>query len=130
MNSGNNCLDFGIRIVSGWVNLLMRFSWFTGLCTVLFFCVTAFSQNAYPHFHDVARQSGLTVPHISGEKRYILESRSGGVGLFDCDNDGKLDIVVVNGSTVDRFRKGGARWLRFIIRMRIFTSPTLPSRRA
>ncbi len=71
----------------------MRFSWFTGLCTVLFFCVTAFSQSAYPHFHDVARQSGLTVPHISGEKRYILESRSGGVGLFDCDNDGKLDIV-------------------------------------
>jgi hypothetical protein len=32
---------------------------------------------------------------------------SGGVGLFDCDNDGKLDIVVVNGSTVERFRKGG-----------------------
>jgi len=32
---------------------------------------------------------------------------SGGVGLFDCDNDGKLDVVVVNGSTVDRFRQGG-----------------------
>jgi hypothetical protein len=32
---------------------------------------------------------------------------SGGGGLFDCDNDGKLDIVVVNGSTVDRFRQGG-----------------------
>ncbi len=32
---------------------------------------------------------------------------SGGVGLFDCDNDGKLDIVTVNGSTVDRYREGG-----------------------
>src|SRR2546426_3568887 len=32
---------------------------------------------------------------------------SGGVGLFDCDNDGKLDIVMVNGSTVDRYRQGG-----------------------
>src|SRR5712671_1736045 len=85
----------------------MRFSWFTGLCSVLFFCVPAFPQSVYPHFHDVARQSGLTIPHISGEKRYILESMSGGVGLFDCDNDGKLDIVVVNGSTVDRFRQGG-----------------------
>src|SRR6266436_3915064 len=85
----------------------MRFSWFTGLCVLLFFCVPAFPQSVYPHFHDVARQSGLTIPHISGEKRYILESMSGGVGLFDCDNDGKLDIVVVNGSTVDRFRKGG-----------------------
>jgi hypothetical protein len=64
-------------------------------------------QSSYPHFQDVARQAGLTVSHISGEKRYILESMSGGVGLFDCDNDGKLDVVVVNGSTVDRFRQGG-----------------------
>jgi len=71
------------------------------------FSIPATSQTSYPHFRDVARQSGLTVSHISGEKRYILESMSGGVGLFDCDNDGKLDVVVVNGSTVDRFRQGG-----------------------
>ena len=32
---------------------------------------------------------------------------SGGIGLFDCDNDGKLDIVMVNGSTVDRYKQGG-----------------------
>src|SRR5579871_5477212 len=61
-----------------------------------------------PQFEDIAEKAGLTVPHIaSEEKRYVIESMSGGVGLFDCDNDGKLDIVVVNGSTVDRYRKGG-----------------------
>ncbi len=32
---------------------------------------------------------------------------SGGVGLIDCDNDGKLDIITVNGSTVQRYRQGG-----------------------
>jgi len=32
---------------------------------------------------------------------------SGGAGLFDCDDDGRLDIVTVNGSTVDRYLKGG-----------------------
>ena len=32
---------------------------------------------------------------------------SGGVGLIDCDNDGKLDIITVNGSTVERYRQGG-----------------------
>jgi len=32
---------------------------------------------------------------------------SGGVGLIDCDNDGKLDIVTVNGSSVERYRKNG-----------------------
>src|SRR6266852_712978 len=85
----------------------MRFLWFCWFGLTLSLASPAFSQNVYPHFHDVARESGLTVPHISGEKRYILEYMSGGVGLFDCDNDGNLDIVVVNGSTVERFRKGG-----------------------
>jgi len=63
---------------------------------------------AIPRFEDVAAKAGLTVPHISSpDKKYIVESMSGGVGLIDCDNDGKLDIVTVNGSTVERYRKGG-----------------------
>jgi len=63
-----------------------------------------------PRFQDVAQQVGLTVPHISSaEKKYIVESTSGGTGLIDCDNDGKLDILVANGSTVDHFRQGGDR---------------------
>lgn len=73
----------------------------------ILFSSPANAQNGYPHFQDAAPSSGLTVSHISGEKRYILESMSGGVGFIDCDNNGKLDIVVVNGSTVDRFRQGG-----------------------
>jgi len=63
---------------------------------------------AVPHFEDMAAQAGLSVAHISSpEKRYIVESMSGGVGLIDCDNDGKLDILTVNGSTVDRYRENG-----------------------
>ena len=61
-----------------------------------------------PGFQDVAQQAGLTISHISTpEKKYIVESMSGGAGLIDCDNDGKLDIIAVNGSTIDRFRQGG-----------------------
>ena len=61
-----------------------------------------------PKFEDIAKSAGLTVAHISTpDKKYIVESMSGGVGLIDCDNDGKLDIITVNGSTVDRYRKGG-----------------------
>jgi len=61
-----------------------------------------------PQFKDLAAQLGLTVPHISSsEKRYILDSMSGGVGLFDCDDDGRLDIVTVNGSSVEHYLKGG-----------------------
>src|SRR5260370_11233314 len=61
-----------------------------------------------PHFEDIAPAAGLTVSHISSPAaRYIIESVSGGVGLIDCDNDGKLDIITVNGSTVDRYRQQG-----------------------
>jgi hypothetical protein len=61
-----------------------------------------------PQFKDIAAQVGLTVPHVSTpDKRYIVESMSGGAGLFDCDEDDRLDIVVVNGSTIDHFRKTG-----------------------
>src|SRR5258706_491208 len=84
--------------------IFLRFRW---LGTFLCFCLPAFAQNSFHHFHDAARELGLTVPHISGEKRYIVESVSGGTGLFDCDYDGRLDAVVAGGSNVDRFRKGG-----------------------
>ena len=53
-------------------------------------------------FTDITAQSGITFKHISSpEKRYIVESMSGGVALFDYDNDGYLDIYFVNSLTVD-----------------------------
>ena len=59
-------------------------------------------------FEDISARAGLTVAHIaSAEKKYIVESMSGGVGFIDCDNSGVLSALVVNGSTVDRYRNGG-----------------------
>ncbi|MDQ2856847.1 MAG: CRTAC1 family protein [Acidobacteriota bacterium] len=53
-------------------------------------------------FTDIAKQAGITFKHVfSPEKKYIAESMSGGVALFDYDNDGYLDIYFVNGLTVD-----------------------------
>src|SRR5216683_1803699 len=61
-----------------------------------------------PVFKDIAKEISVTVQHIAApEARYVIDSTSGGSGLFDCDDDGRLDIVLVNGSTVDRLREGG-----------------------
>ena len=85
----------------------------TSLGLVLFLSFSASAQTPLPkaplpRFTEVAKQVGLTVSHISSpDKRYIVESMSGGAGLIDCDNDGSLDIIAVNGSTIDRFRDGG-----------------------
>jgi len=55
-------------------------------------------------FEDASRSSGLAKwQHVMGtkEKKYILETDGSGVGLIDYDNDGWLDIYMVNGSTYD-----------------------------
>ena len=51
-------------------------------------------------FQDISQQAGLTMwHHILGtpEKAFIIESLGGGVALLDYDNDGWLDIYLVNG---------------------------------
>ncbi len=55
-------------------------------------------------FQDIAEKAGLTAwKHTMGtpEKHYIIETNGSGVGLIDYDNDGWLDIYLVNGSTAD-----------------------------
>src|SRR5580658_7690359 len=55
-------------------------------------------------FQDVSEKAGLTRwRHVMGtpEKSYIIETLGSGVALLDYDNDGWLDIYLVNGSTYD-----------------------------
>src|SRR5437667_9147384 len=59
------------------------------------------------HCVDITDQSGIKFRHVSSpEKKYIVESMSGGVALFDYDNDGYLDIYLVNSLTVDMVKSG------------------------
>ena len=53
-------------------------------------------------FRDITREAGITFEHHAApEKKYIVESMSGGVALFDYDNDGRLDVYLVDALTVD-----------------------------
>jgi len=58
-------------------------------------------------FIDVTKEAGLhKFHHVSGtpEKRTILEAPGSGVALLDYDNDGWLDIFLLNGSTFDAMK--------------------------
>ena len=58
-------------------------------------------------FIDITKEAGLDkFHHVSGtpEKRTILEAPGSGVALLDYDNDGWLDIFLLNGSTFEAIK--------------------------
>ena len=53
-------------------------------------------------FTDATKDSGINfVNASSSDKKYIVESMSGGVALFDFDGDGRLDIYLLNSYSVE-----------------------------
>jgi len=62
-------------------------------------------------FVNVARDSGLNVKTIFGgehKNKYLLETTGCGVAFYDYDNDGWLDIFLVNGFRLEGFPAGQA----------------------
>jgi enediyne biosynthesis protein E4 len=63
----------------------------------------------FPVFRDVASSLGLNLVNISGEGRndYIIEANGNGAAFFDYDNDGDMDVLITNGSTLKHYAAGG-----------------------
>lgn len=78
------------------------------LTAALLLSLITTQQPAKIQFTDITAAAGITFKHVaSPEKRYIVESMSGGVALIDYDNDGDLDIYFVNSLTVDLVKTKG-----------------------
>ena len=61
------------------------------------------AKTSVPKFTDVTSALGLKFQHLASHtsRKYLIETMGPGVALFDYDNDGRLDIFVVNGAPVD-----------------------------
>jgi hypothetical protein len=60
-----------------------------------------------PQLEDVTAKTGITFKHAADPaKKYIVESMSGGVIVFDYDRDGWPDIYFTNAPTVEMAIKG------------------------
>ncbi len=59
-------------------------------------------------FVDVSSDLGVVLKNVSGdsEQSYVVDAMMGGSALFDYDNDGDLDLYVLNGSRVVGFPDG------------------------
>jgi hypothetical protein len=84
---------------------IMRCSW--ALAMMLLFVVATRFGKAQPHsvsnggaFVDVTQRLGVNFQYRSSHtsKKYLLETMGPGVALLDYDNDGRLDIYLVNGA--------------------------------
>ncbi len=71
-------------------------------------CATAFAsleawqaaRDTPGNFVDITTASGVRFQHVAPHtsKKYLPETMGSGVALFDYDNDGRLDIFLVNGA--------------------------------
>lgn len=60
-------------------------------------------------FLNIGKEAGLNAKTIFGgehKNKYLLETTGCGVAFYDYDNDGWLDIFLVNGSRLEGFAKG------------------------
>ncbi|UCF38266.1 MAG: CRTAC1 family protein [Acidobacteriota bacterium] len=66
------------------------------------------AESPWPKFVNIAPQAGLTTKMTSGDLRkpFLPESMSGGAAFIDYDNDGWIDIYLVNGSSIEAYREG------------------------
>jgi hypothetical protein len=79
---------------------------------------------------DVAKEAGLTLPVIYGtdKKSYIIEVVGCGVAFIDYDNDGWVDLFVLNGTRLEGAPPGTTNRLYKNNRDGTFTDVTIQSR--
>ena len=63
-----------------------------------------------PGWRDITQQAGLGAfrgTQGSAAKNYIVESIGGGCAFLDYNHDGRMDILLVRGTTLERLGQGG-----------------------
>lgn len=79
------------------------------------------AEPAAPTFRDIAHETGLVFQHVNGAtgQLYMPEIMGSGAALFDFDNDGDLDVLLIQGGSVEHPATG--------VHNRLFRNELIPS---
>lgn len=84
------------------------------LCVValVLFRLSAAPPAPVPRFVDRSEASKITVKlkNDASDRKRLIETMTGGVAIFDFDNDGRLDLFFVNGARIPSLEKEDATW--------------------
>lgn len=63
-------------------------------------------------FENVAAGSGLdfVLQNFSSPRKHMIEPMTGGLAVFDYDNDGRLDVFFANGAVIPSMEKSDAKY--------------------
>ena len=66
------------------------------------------------HFVDITKQAGINFVHYTGAfgKKYLPETMGAGCAFIDYDNDGKPDLLLIQGSDFPDHRSGQRRTMK------------------
>jgi hypothetical protein len=83
--------------------------WFRCAALCLVFISQAVAGPKPVTFEDVTKASGVQFRNYNSPtpEKYLIETMTGGVAVFDYDNDGWLDVFLVNGAKVKSGQKDG-----------------------
>jgi enediyne biosynthesis protein E4 len=86
--------------VAGVVTLFLSFAAVAATSSSQSGCIAP-SRVVPGNFVDISEKAGIHFLHNANHTatKYQIETMGSGVGLFDCDNDGRLDLYLLNGAS-------------------------------